>query len=64
MRKQWKGTRKKLDAIVFLYSEGLNSTQIQKQLKIPSSSYWRILADGGGMPIWARMDHFRKLGKI
>ena len=59
MRNQRPKTKKKFDQIIFAYSEGMDSTQIQKEFGIPSSSYWRILADGGGMPFWARVDFLK-----
>lgn len=63
MRKQRGRTKRKFDAIVYLYSEGKLSSEIQKELGIPSSSYWRILADGGGMPFWAKIDNLKNRQK-
>lgn len=60
MKDQRPKTRKKFDAIVFAYSEGSSSSEIQKALGIPEPSYWRIVRDGGGMPFWAKIDFLKK----
>lgn len=59
MRDQRPHNKKRYDTIVFMYSEGRNSTEIMEELEMPSSTYWRLLADGGGMPVWAKIDHLK-----
>ena len=63
MRNQRAHNRKRYDNIVFLYSEGYDSTWIMNELQITEPSYWRILADGGGMPMWAKLDNIRNKAK-